>query len=257
LIRTPLIGPAAVHALEVCQLSKHFGRTVALQDINLAVNEGDTVALLGPNGAGKTTLMRVCATLFRPSHGSIHIFGRDARREGGNIRRRIGFLSHQTFLYPDLTAMENLVFYARLFRLDQPARRASSLLERMNLSGWAHTPVRALSRGAQQRCALARALLHEPDLLLLDEPFTGLDLAGVAILREILKGTTDSGATLLMSTHDLPRAFELCRSAVVLQRGRIAWHGALDAADRSTFESDYNRILGRSQGAGTPPAELS
>jgi len=230
-------------ALEVEALTKQFGRTVALDRVTLRVEAGESVALLGPNGAGKSTLMRVCATLLRPNHGTVRLFGQDTGSGAAGVRRRLGLLSHESFLYPDLTATENLLFHARLFAVPRPAARVAAMIERMDLHGWAHRPLRVLSRGAQQRCALARVLLHEPDLLFLDEPFTGLDLNATAVLRDALAEVRRLGVTLVMSTHDLARCLESCSTAVVLKRGRLVWQGAVDASDPAGFESRYRSLI--------------
>jgi heme exporter protein A len=230
-------------ALEVEKLTKRFGGTLALNNVTFSVASGQTVALLGPNGAGKSTLMRVCATLLRPNHGRVRLFGQDASSEATDVRRRLGLLSHETFLYPDLTATENLLFHARLFGVPDPKARVSTMIQRMDLHGWAHRPLRALSRGAQQRCALARVLLHEPQLLFLDEPFTGLDLNAAAVLGDVLTEARNRGVTVVMSTHDLARCFESCSSALVLNRGRIAWQGPLDSADPQGFETRYRSLI--------------
>lgn len=230
-------------ALEVCSVTKHFGRTLALDNVNLDVAAGQSVALLGPNGAGKSTLMRVCATLLRPNHGAVRIFGQDTIHGAERARKRVGLISHDTFLYPDLTVTENLLFYARLFGIARPAVRAQALIERLDLATWASRPLRALSRGAQQRCALARVLLHEPELLLLDEPFTGLDLTATAALREVLADAHRRGTTVVMSSHDLARCFELCSAAVVLVRGRPVWQGTIDPTQAKRFEDQYRSLI--------------
>ena len=197
------------------------------------------MALFGPNGAGKTTLLRMLATLLRPTRGDLRLFGHPANDGGRDARRRIGFLSHQSFLYPDLTPAENLEFYARMFRIAAPAARVRDLLEQVGLLGWAHRPVRTLSRGLEQRCALARALLHEPDLLLMDEPFSGLDVDAVNMLRDMLRQAHARGTTLIMTTHDLTQGFALCRRALILVRGRLIWSGVIHEQQRESFERTY------------------
>src|SRR6185295_19026545 len=156
------------------------------------------VAIFGPNGAGKTTLLRLLATLLRPSSGSLRLFGRPLADGGAQARRQIGFLSHASFLYPDLTPIENLEFYADAFRVPEARERIRDVLNDVGLLGWRNRPVRTLSRGMEQRCALARALLHRPSLLLLDEPFSGLDADSAAALSTILRREHGRGATLLM-----------------------------------------------------------
>src|SRR5512139_4057332 len=149
-------------ALTLDGLRKRFGRTYAVDGISLEIPAGAAVALLGANGAGKTTFLRLCATLLRPTAGSVMVFGIDAQHQGAAARRRLGVLGHDSFLYADLSAAENLLFYARLFGVADPNRRVAAMLERLDLVGWAQRPVRTLSRGLMQRCALARALLHQP-----------------------------------------------------------------------------------------------
>lgn len=233
-------------ALEVVRLSKRFGRTVAIDDVSLAIESGSAVAVFGPNGAGKTTFLRLCSTLLRPSHGTIFVAGLDIAAEGVRARGSIAVLAHESFLYPDLSPSENLLFYARLYKLAQPHARVRALIDRMDLVGWAHRPVRTLSRGLVQRCALARVLLHQPKVLLLDEPFTGLDLDARATLCEVLSEAHRDGATLLMSTHDMTSGFALCSSALVLVKGRLAWHGPITPADQPRFEADYRALTHRS-----------
>lgn len=235
-------------ALEVAHLSKRFGRTMALDNVSVAVESGAAVALLGPNGAGKTTLLRLCSTLLRPSGGTIHVRGLNAVSDGPAVRRRIGVLAHESLLYPDLTPTENLLFYARLFRIAQPMARVGALIERMGLMGWAHRPVRTLSRGLLQRCALARVLLHEPDMLFLDEPFTGLDVDARTTLCDVLAEAHQAGTTLIMSTHDLAAGFELCSSAIVLVRGQLAWQGPMSRTDQPGFEAQYRAVIHRGSG---------
>jgi heme exporter protein A len=234
-------------ALEAIGLGKRFGRTVALDHVSLALEPGSATALLGPNGAGKTTFMRLSATLLRPTSGSVRLFGLDARAEGPAVRRRIGFLAHESLLYPDLTPQENLLFYARLFKHGDPSRRAGELIEQLGLSGWAHRPVRTLSRGLLQRCALARVFVHEPDLLFFDEPFTGLDADARNTLIATLSSAHRAGATLIMSTHDLGAACAVCTSAVVIVGGRLAWQGPVSRNGQADLEATYQTVTHRPQ----------
>ena len=232
-------------ALAVEHLSKWFGNTLALDDVQWNVERGAALALVGPNGAGKTTLMRVCATLLRPSHGTVSVLGLDTARHGAAVRRRIAVLGHESWLYPDLSPRENLRFYARLFGLDRHAARIDALIEQLGLGGWSHRPVRALSRGLLQRAALARVLLHQPEVLFLDEPFSGLDLEARDVLCDVLRDVHRRGATLVMSTHEVGVGLALCTSAVVLVRGRIAWHGPTSAAAVAEFEARYRSLTHR------------
>jgi heme exporter protein A len=240
-------------ALEVEHLSKRFGTTLALDDLGWSAERGAAVALFGPNGAGKTTLLRLCATLLRPSHGRVHVLGLDAATDGAAVRRRIAVLGHESWLYPDLSARENLRFYARLFGLDAPQARADALLERLGLAGWSHRPVRVLSRGLLQRAALARTLLHDPEVLFLDEPFTGLDLDARDLLCAVLREAHQRGTTLVMSTHDVGLGLALCSDALVLVRGRVAWHGPVSATDAGAFEARYRSLTHRPEPTAAPP----
>ena len=229
----------AAPAIETHGLTKLFAGVPALRGVDIRLDAGEAVALFGPNGAGKSTLMRLCATLLRPNRGTVRIFGDDGRDGGSAIRRRIGMLSHQSFLYPDLTPTENLAFYARVFGVPDAAQRVRALLDQVGLVGWANRPVRTLSRGLEQRCALARALLHTPDLLLLDEPFTGLDVDASATLRDVLSAAHARGAAVLMITHDISQGLASCRRAIILARGTLAWDGAVAPTERERFERIY------------------
>ncbi|MFI5366200.1 MAG: heme ABC exporter ATP-binding protein CcmA [Candidatus Binatia bacterium] len=226
-------------AIETRGLRRRFGGMVAVDGIDLIVTCGEAVAVLGPNGAGKTTLLRMLATLLRPSAGTVRLFDHEVRDGGAAARRRVGFLSHRSFLYPDLTPTENLEFYARMFGVPTPGARVRSLIDEVGLAGWAHRPVRTLSRGLEQRCALARALLHAPDLLLLDEPFTGLDIDAGTMLRDTLRRAHAGGTTLLMTTHDMTRALEICGRAVILVHGRLVWDGSITEGRREEIERTY------------------
>jgi heme exporter protein A len=197
-------------------------------------------------------LLRVGATLLRPSTGTVRVFGLDAAAHGPAVRRRIAVLGHESWLYPDLSPRENLRFYARLFALDAPQVRVDALIERLGLAGWSHRPVRALSRGLLQRCALARVLLHDPELLFLDEPFTGLDLDGRDLLCTVLREAQQRGVTLLMSSHDVALGLAVCTTAVVLLRGRIAWQGTVGAADAVAFEARYRALTHQRDRADRP-----
>ncbi|MFI5397041.1 MAG: heme ABC exporter ATP-binding protein CcmA [Candidatus Binatia bacterium] len=225
--------------IETEGVGRRFAGVTAVDRVDLQVAAGEAVALFGPNGAGKTTLLRMIGTLLRPTGGALRLFGRTVNDGGSYARRRIGFLSHQSFLYPDLTPTENLDFYGRMFRIPTPAARVQELLDQVGLLGWAHRPVRTLSRGLEQRCALARALLHQPQLLLLDEPFTGLDVDAGKMLRGMLQQAHACGTTLVMATHDMAQGFELCRRALILVRGRLAWSGPILERERESFERTY------------------
>jgi heme exporter protein A len=224
------------------RLEKAFGRSMVLRDVTLSVRAGETVALFGPNGAGKSTLLRICATLMEPTAGSLELFGTAER--GGMVRRRIGLVAHQSFLYPDLTARENLVFYARLHGLRDGEALADAWLARAALAEVGDRPVRLFSRGMEQRLALARGLLHDPELILLDEPWSGLDAAAADWLGTLLAELRDRGRTIIASTHDFERGLGVADRAMILHRGRLAWEAPVDDASHSAVDAMYRQLTG-------------
>jgi ABC-type multidrug transport system ATPase subunit len=220
-------------------ISRHYGRRRALSRINLSVRAGEIVGLLGPNGAGKSTLIGVLSTLVAPGGGDVRYGTHTAASAGGALRARIGFLAHELHLYTELSALQNLTFFARLHGLDDPAVPAAAL-ERAGLSGRGEDVVSGFSRGMRQRLALERALLHAPRLVLLDEPFTGLDDASTAALVARLRGLRDEGAIVILATHDLDLAEGLLDEALFLRDGRM-----LDTVPRpEALRSTYRSIMG-------------
>lgn len=209
-------------ALSVEDVSRHFGRRRAVTRLTFQAARGTIVGLLGPNGAGKSTVLAMLATLLRPSAGRIHYGQYDAATAGDALRSAIGVLGHDLFLYPELTARENLEFFAGLYALADPVSSASSALDRAGLADRAGDPVGSFSRGMRQRVALERALIHSPRLLLLDEPFTGLDDASAAALVARLRSLRDAGAIVVLATHDLDLADGLFDRVVFLRDGRMA-----------------------------------
>ena len=207
--------------LSIRELSRHFGRRRALSRVTLDCRAGEIVGLLGPNGAGKSTLLAIVSTLARPSSGSVLYGGRTADDIGPPLRSRIGVLSHDLHLYSELTAHENLVFFGRLYGVSSPEGAAATALERARLSERGGDIVSQFSRGMRQRLALERALLHNPRLLLLDEPFTGLDDASTSALIERLRELRAAGCLTLLATHDLDVAEAILDRAVILQDGRL------------------------------------
>jgi heme exporter protein A len=213
-----------LHALEIEGVYKYYGDFPALRDVAFRVTPGSTVALLGRNGAGKTTLLRIIAGLSRPSQGSVNIFGANVRDDAA--RRRIGVLGHGISLYEELSATENLTIFARLYGLDQPHKAASAWLERTGLDRVRDGLVREFSRGMRQRLAVARAFIHDPDVLLFDEPFTALDDRAIAVLQSLLEDAHAKGRTIIMSTHQLKEALVLATHVALIRRGQIAYAGA-------------------------------
>lgn len=229
--------------IEVRSLTRAFGPHTALAGVDLTVEAGEYVTLVGPNGAGKTTLLRILATLIRPTSGTVRIAGMDVTRAGPEIRRLIGFLSHRTLLYEDLTAEQNLRFYARLYGIPDASARMDELLQRVGLADRRHDLVRTFSRGMQQRLAVARALIHRPSILLLDEPYTGLDPDAAEALRSLLDELSAEGHTILLTTHDLERVSPRSR-AVLLHRGRVVYDSAGAPVEPSALLRLYRERTG-------------
>jgi heme exporter protein A len=224
-------------------LLKQYGPIAAVYNVDLDIGRGESVLLLGPNGAGKSTLLRLLAGLARPTAGTLRVHGGSpAGSAGATVRRRLGLLSHQTFLYDHLTAIENLEFYARLYGLDDPRGAARTALWEVGLQDRSAELVQGFSRGMQQRLAIARVMLHRPDLLLLDEPFTGLDRDAAARLQAALQTFRREGRTCVITTHDFSSGLTVADRIVVLVSGRLALDrpsGDLDAGglDRLFHES--------------------
>lgn len=228
-------------AVQATGLVKKFGRRLVLNELDLRVESGRTVCLFGPNGAGKTTLLRVLATLLQPTAGSLELFGQTP--VGSKVHRRLGFLTHDSFLYRDMTPTENLEFYARMFGLPDVVERVARWIPLVGLRGFEHVPVRCFSRGMEQRLALARVFLHEPALLLLDEPFTGLDAAGRVDVESFLAGMRRRGTTIILTTHDLGRGLDLAEQAVIMNAGRIVWKsGDAGVPEVRDFSAIYREV---------------
>jgi heme ABC exporter ATP-binding subunit CcmA len=233
--------------LEVEHVYKRFGTKVALRDVSLSMVAGEAVALLGANGAGKTTLLRTMATLSRPTRGSVRAFGVDAWSARPEVRARLGVVAHQPYVYPELSCTENLVFFATMFGLADPQARAATALERVGLDRRSGDRAATLSRGLLQRLNLARAVLHEPAVLVLDEPDTGLDAAGRAVLSEIVRSQVAGGGGVVLTTHALDYALELATRVVVLANGRVVLD---DARERLAAETVAHAIGGEPVMAG-------
>ena len=247
-------------AVEAVGLVRRFGLRRAVDGVDFTLGAGECLALFGPNGAGKTTLLRLLAGLLRPSEGAVRIGGRTAR-DDAEARGMVGLISHQSMLYGPLTALENTEFAARLYGMRDGRGAARRALERMRVLEVADLPVRSLSRGMQQRVSIARAIVHEPTVVLLDEPYTGLDAAGSAALTEILHRLRSHGATLVLVTHNVEEGLALASYAAVMLSGRFARFDRVDAIDTRQYAADYRSLLvgdggradpGRRTPAGTP-----
>ncbi len=239
-------------AIQVSGLSKHFGPATALGDVDFSLAAGEFLTIFGPNGAGKTTMMRIVATLARPSSGSVRIFGQDLASAPAAIRRRIGLVTHRSLLYASLSAFQNVAFFARMFGVDNAEDRAREILVEMGLKHRMDDPVQTYSRGMEQRCAIARALVHRPDILLLDEPFSGLDPDAVARLESLVASPDGAnrpdGAprTVILTSHDLGRGAELATRVAILARGRLVFDApAADIAEGTMPDVYHEHTRGR------------
>ncbi|OGO40762.1 MAG: heme ABC exporter, ATP-binding protein CcmA [Chloroflexi bacterium RBG_16_57_9] len=225
--------------IAIRKVSKRFGSKWALRDVNLDLAQGEFLSLFGPNGAGKTTLMRIIATLSKPTSGAVTLNGVPTTRAGGAVRHQLGLVSHQTLLYPDLTAQENLQFFGRMYDVPALPDRVNEVLDLVGLFARRHDPVRTYSRGMQQRLAIARAIIHDPGIMLLDEPYTGLDPHAAEILRGVLQRLVFQDRTVIMTTHDLERGLELCDRVAILANGRIAFEARREEIDVEDFANIY------------------
>jgi heme exporter protein A len=223
--------------LTVASLSRHYGRRKALSRVSFSCASGDIVGLLGPNGAGKSTLLAILGTLLAPSEGRVEYGALTAATGGAALRARIGMLGHDLFLYPELTALENLTFFGRMYAVPDAPGRALEALERAGLGERAHDAVAGFSRGMRQRVALERALLHQPRLLLLDEPFTGLDQASAGALVGRLREEQARGVLILLATHDLDVVNGLLTRELFLRNGRLMEVAAGEGSLRDRYRA--------------------
>ena len=232
-----------VPAVATEHLTKVFGTRKAVDDVTFALEEGAFLSIFGPNGAGKTTLLRMLSTLARPSAGKASICGSDVSEQADEVRSLIGMISHAPMLYPDLTALENLELYARLYGVADPEASARRMLDAVGLSHRRLDPVRTFSRGMVQRAAIARALVHDPRVVFLDEPYSGLDPHAVDIFDELI-AQVRGNRTFVMVSHDLQKGFDMCTHALVLARGRVVAFAPRDELDFDDFSSLYRKTVG-------------
>ena len=225
--------------LTVSDVARHYGRRKALSQISFTCDAGEIIGLLGPNGAGKSTLLNILATLLAPSRGKIQYGERTADGGGSEVRGLIGMLGHDLFLYPELTARENLSFFAQLYGVADVPGTVTTALARAGLADRGDDLVSGFSRGMRQRVALERALLHDPRLILLDEPFTGLDQTSTAALVERLRERQRAGCLIVLATHDLDVADGLLDRAVYLKGGRMV---GIDAGSNGLADR-YRRAM--------------
>ncbi len=231
-------------AIEVEGLTKSFGDHLALKGIELKVEKGEFLTVFGPNGAGKTTLIKVLATLSKPSAGRVRVGGLDLRDSAVEIRRKIGVVTHQTFLYDDLTAFENLRFYGRMYDVPNLEERIHEVITMVGLASRLHHRVRTLSRGMQQRLSIARAVIHSPSIMLLDEPETGLDQYATSMLSEVLDALNGGDRTVVMTTHSLERGLAMGDHVVILAEGKIVYEESKRSLDMVSLQETYHHLTG-------------
>jgi heme ABC exporter ATP-binding subunit CcmA len=232
--------------LTVAEVGRVFGRRRVLHQVSFTARAGEVIGLLGPNGAGKSTLLAILSTLLTPTAGAVRYGEHSARTSGAVLRRRLGWLGHDLQIYPELTARENLEFFARLLGVDDVPDRVGRALESTRLAARADDVVSSFSRGMRQRLALERSLIHDPRLVLLDEPFTGLDQAAAGALSARLRRLAESGALVLMATHDFDLADHILDRAVILRDGRV-----VEMAGGDDWRASYRRAVSApSPGAG-------
>ena len=231
------------NAIETKKLTKVFGDRKALDKVSIEVPEGAFLSIFGPNGAGKTTLVRTLATLSRATSGTALVAGFDAKEEPDKVREHIGLISHNPMLYPDLTAMENLMFTAQLYGVVNAEERVRELLRAVELDHRRFDVVRTFSRGMTQRLSIARALMNDPDVVFLDEPYAGLDPHAVEIFDGLIEQLRD-GRTFIMVSHDFQKGFDVCTHALVLARGRVVSHAPKEDIDFEQFRQLYRETVG-------------
>ncbi|AET66248.1 heme ABC exporter, ATP-binding protein CcmA [Desulfosporosinus orientis DSM 765] len=225
-------------------LTKKIGNKQILKGIDLEIASGEFVTCFGPNGAGKSTTLKILAMLTKPSGGQVLIDGQDVRENGSTLRRKIGLISHHSFLYENLTAWENLEFYGRMYEVPNLKKRITQLLNEVGLSFAADDPVHSFSRGMQQRLSIARALVHNPPILLMDEPYTGLDEIAKGVLKQILSQLAQSSHTVFLITHDFDQGLEQSDQALILAGGRIIYTCNPRRLQREEFRQRYLEVVG-------------
>ena len=229
--------------IEVKKLVKRFGMKPVLRGLDFTVQPGEFVALLGPNGAGKTTFLRILSSLSRPSLGDVKVAGYYLPKQAAQVRARLGVVSHMPLLYGDLTAEENLEFYARMYGIADYKPRITEVLDMVGLASRRRDLVRTFSRGMQQRLAIGRAVLHDPEVMLFDEPYTGLDQDASSMLDEVLRSVAAQGRTVVMTSHDLARAEDLATRFDVLSRGVIVASAARGSFGGGNLLTFYKQAL--------------
>ena len=228
--------------IHVHDITKNFGSMTVLDNVNFSVKGGEFLTIVGPNGAGKTTLVKIMATLVNATGGMVEIGGFNVKKSPEKVRAIIGVISHNTYLYNELTAGENLKFFGKMYAIPEIVGRVDEVLGETGLSDRKHDRVGTFSRGMKQRLSIARAILHKPSVLLLDEPYTGLDQQASASLERVLDSLTGSGITTIMISHDLTRSLALSDRVMILASGKVMYHApASEVADVAEFQAVYER----------------
>lgn len=236
--------------IEVDNISKHFGQVQAVRDVDFSAPDGRITGLLGPNGAGKSTTLRIISTVLKPDAGTVRVDGSDVRVDGEAARLKLGVLPHASGLYPRLTAVENIRYYGELNDLAGPAltQRIAELVALLEIQEFAHRPAKGFSQGQRIKVALARALVHRPKNVVLDEPSNGLDVMATRALRAIIRRLRDAGHCVLFSSHVMQEVAQLCDDIVIIAHGRIVAHGTPDEIRRQTGEADLEEAFVKAVG---------
>ncbi|MDA8235248.1 MAG: heme ABC exporter ATP-binding protein CcmA [Clostridia bacterium] len=225
-------------------ITKTIGTKTILHNIDLHIKEGEFITVFGPNGAGKSTLLKILSLLMKPSTGTLTINGSSANQESSKTRSQIGVISHQSFLYDNLTAYENLEFYGRMYQVDNLRDRIYDVLKEVGLEYSLNDPVRNFSRGMLQRLAIARATLHQPAILFLDEPYTGLDQQAIDILNSVLRNLNIKDRTVFMITHNFEQGLDLSDRVLIIKKGRLAYEGAAPGLTPGQMKEIYLNTVG-------------
>jgi heme exporter protein A len=229
--------------IEIKKLTKQADNKLILRGVDLSIKKGETVAILGPNGAGKSTLLKVLATLIKPTSGFIKVNDMDLKKNHIEIKKIMGYLPHSSLLYDHYTPLENLIFFGNIYGVKNVEQRAIALVKEVGLSFFLNEPVKNFSRGMIQRIAIARAIVHEPEILLLDEPHTGLDQGAIAILNNVILSMKAKGTTTLMVTHDFKQAAEICDRIIIVKNGKIVDDFRIENQNLGLVSEKYEQLV--------------
>ena len=222
-------------------ITKSFGRLQVLNGVNLTLNRGDRYILFGSNGVGKTTLVKILATILPADSGELSLFGKKIEKRSKDIKAMIGFMSHEPYLYNELSAFENLIFYANLYSIKNKKERVENLLREVGLYQRSYDRIGCFSRGMKQRLSLARAILHNPDIIFLDEPYAGLDIRAQEILNDLIFRLNENGKTFFLITHDIGISFKIVNRIGIISKGQIVYEA--EGAEKQAFSQKYREII--------------